>query len=282
VRRFLGIDLAWGEGSEEKRANKSGVVALESSGRITDAGWTTGLDETLDWVQDQADNDTLLFVDAPLVINNATGPRLADRETGRHFGRWWVSANSVNLNSPRRAGVHLRERLTKLGWCYSDGREGPPASGRVISECYPYTTLVGVSELRYDDKRPQYKRAPKGVRAAEAWPLRMAACDELIRRLSRLASCDPPLDLSSHAATRRLVEEPSPKGWRDYKPREDLLDAAICAWTAAYWSRYGLDRCLVLGAAEGRDDTPAAATIIAPARPEQRNPLLRVLSRPSA
>lgn len=270
--RYLGVDLAWGEGSEARPANRSGVVALEASGRISDAGWTIGLEATIGWIQQRAADDTMLFVDAPLVITNATGQRLADRETGQRYGRWWVSANSVNLNSPRKAGVNLRERLEALGWIYSDGRGGPPSSGRILSECYPYTSIVGVPELGYDDKRPPYKRAPKGMPAAEAWPIRTAACDELIRRVDGLAEFSPPVDINSHAETRRLVEESSPARWRDYKPREDLLDAVICAWSAAYWHYHGLKKSQVLGVPNQLTDNPLLATIIAPARPEQRPP----------
>lgn len=84
--RYLGVDLAWGEGSEAKPANRSGVVALEPSGTISDAGWTIGLEATVDWIQQHASDDQLLFVDAPLVITNASGPRLADRQTGQRYG----------------------------------------------------------------------------------------------------------------------------------------------------------------------------------------------------
>ena len=132
---YLGVDLAWGEGSEAKPANRSGVVALEPDGAISDAGWTISLEATIDWIQQYAADDALLFVDAPLVVSNAAGPRLADRQTGQRYGRWWVSANSVNLNSPRQACVHLRERFEALGWRYSDGRGGPPSGGQVLSEC---------------------------------------------------------------------------------------------------------------------------------------------------
>jgi predicted RNase H-like nuclease len=267
--RYLGVDLAWGEGSEAKAANRSGVVALEPDGMIRNAGWMIGLEPTIDWIQQHADEDALLFVDAPLVITNLTGPRLADRQTGQGYGGWWVSANSVNLKSPRQAGVHLRERLESLGWRYSDGRNGPPSHGRDVSECYPYTAIVGVPELGYDDKRPAYKRASKGMPAAEAWPIRTAACDGLIRRIAQLARFDPPVDISSHPETKRLIDDPSPARWRDYKLREDLLDAVICAWTAAYWRRHGLERSQVLGVPQHPTDDPLA-TIIAPARPEQR------------
>jgi len=268
--RFLGLDLAWGEGSQAKAANQSGVVALDATGVILDAGWTIGLDATIDWIQRTASSDTVLFVDAPLVITNESGQRLAERHTGQRYGRWWVSANSSNLKSPRKAGVHLRERIERLGWSYSDGVTGPPVAGRVVSECYPYTTLVGVPQLGYDERRPQYKRASRGVPAAKAWPIRVAACDELIRRIAQLVHFDPPMDICSHPATCALLDDPSPANWRGYKPREDLLDAAICAWTAAYWFRHGPDRCQVLGLPPEAGEPPPWATIIAPTRPEQR------------
>jgi predicted RNase H-like nuclease len=210
----------------------------------------------------------LLFVDAPLVITNATGPRLADRQAGQRYGRWGVSANSTNLSSRHQAGLRLREQLERAGWHYSDGRGGPARHGRVLSECYPYTAIVGVPELGYE-RRPPYKRASKGVRAAQAWPIRTAACDDLVRRLAKLAGFDPPLDIASHHETKRLLE-PSPPRKREYKQREDLLDAVICAWTAAYWHRYGLDRNQVLGLPELPEGTGPCGTIIAPARPEQR------------
>lgn len=123
--------------------------------------------------------------------------------------------------------------------------------------CYPYTTLVGTAELGYatDGQRPRYKRKPKSLLVAQWRPQRAAACDELIRRLTRLASADPPLHLDSHPVTHQLTEEPSPEVDVDYKHREDLIDAAICAWTAAPWNRHALDRCQILGpaaAATGR------------------------------
>ena len=151
-----------------------------------------------------------------------------------------------------------------------DGLDGPPARGRVVSECYPYTTIVGAFEFGYDDRRPPYKRAPKGRKATEAWALRTSACDELIRRVAVLIDSDIPIDLASHSATATLADVPSPPIAAQYKKREDLLDASICAWTAALWHRFGEERCQVLGV-DG--DLPAQrpiASIIAPARPEQR------------
>ncbi|HUP22974.1 MAG TPA: DUF429 domain-containing protein [Thermoanaerobaculia bacterium] len=268
--RFLGIDLAWGEGSAEKQAAETGVAAVDETGQVVAAGWTRGIAETLAWVADEAREDALLFVDAPLIVDNASGQRLCERHTGQRYGRWQVSANTTNLLSRWLGGVSLRRELEARGWRYSDGRAGPPAGGRVLSECYPYTTLVGVAELEYDVERPRYKRSPKRMPAATWKRLRAAACDDLIARLARLVNGDPPLDLSSHPETLRLLDEPSPLDRGRYKHREDLLDAVISAWTAAFWQRHGHARCQILGAPDGVSPAMPLATIIAPARPEQR------------
>lgn len=62
------------------------------------------------------------------------------------------------------------------------------------------------------------------------------------------------------------MEDPSPLADRPYKSREDLLDAAICAWTAAYWRRHSRSRCAVLGADDPFDQEDLRRTIIAPCR----------------
>ena len=254
----------------KRPANRSGVVALDPDGRITDAGWTIGLQQTCGWIQQHATNSTHVFIDAPLVVPNATGMRECEREVGQRYGAFKVAANATNQSSERLAGTRLRIALEVDGWRYEDGAGGPIKHGRVFSECYPYTTIVGAEELGYEVERPPYKRLKKGLSAAEAWPLKWAACDQLISRVARLTDCVPPLDLRSHPTTRALIDEPSPRKESDYKQREDLLDAALCAWTAALWHRYGLVRCQVLGANSEPDPSGQRATIIAPARESQR------------
>ncbi len=265
----IGIDLAWAEKAGGK-TNESGIVMLDPAGKVVAAGWTVGIDETVAWLDYHVLSDALLFVDAPLVVNNDNGQRLCEKQVGQRYGRWQVSANSTNSRSPRLAGVDLLDRLRAYGWMYHDGIGGPPVNpGRFVSECYPYTAIVGACELGYKNERPRYKRKPRNMSTKDFHPLRAAECDELIRRVALLKNADPPMDICTHPETRSLVEERSPSANKDYKHREDLLDAALCTWTAALWSRWGENRCQVLGC----DDTPAngaRATIIAPARPEQR------------
>lgn len=165
-------------------------------------------------------------------------------------------------------------QLEKARWTYDSGVDGPAVAGRAVSECYPYTALVGAAELGYDRERPKYKRKPPTLTVAQWRRERARNCDELIRRLDGLRTAEPPLDLRSHPTTFKLIDEASPFDDRAYKHREDLLDAALAAWTALLWVRKGLDRCQVLGAGEASPERRRVPTIIAPARPEQRRPVV--------
>ena len=78
-----------------------------------------------------------------------------------------------------------------------------------------------------------------------------------------------PLRLDSHPVSAALLDEPSPLVDRAYKHREDLLDALVCAWTAAMRARTP-ERLQVLGVDTEPDDLGRRATLISPARPEQR------------
>ena len=278
--RVIGIDLAWGEGSSRRPANETGLVAVERTGRVVDAGWVIGLVETVRWINQCASQDTMLMVDAPLVVSNVAGQRLCERQVGQRYGRWKVSANSTNMSSARLAGTELLRLLAPMGWRYHDGCDGtPPSSGCHVAEVYPYTTLVGAVELGYDVERPVYKRRPTSIPLGDFRASRAATCDDLIGRLRTLRDADPPIDLMSHPVTRTLADEGSPIRDRLYKHREDLIDAVICAWTGLLWLEHGPSRCQVLGV--GDRDAPLA-TIIAPARPAQRRPGSPADQRPTA
>jgi predicted RNase H-like nuclease len=203
------------------------------------------------------------------VVANETGQRLCETQVGQRYGRWKVSANTTNLHSPRLAGVQFLRLAEPSAWRYSDGSGGPPDCGRFVSETYPYTTLVGAAELGYDTERPRYKRKPPHLPATQWRAERAATCDTLIERLGRLAEADPPLLLQSHPVTKDLTGQPSPVSDAAYKHREDLIDALLSAWTASLWARHGFDRCQVLGL-PATPTSGQAATIIVPARPEQR------------
>jgi predicted RNase H-like nuclease len=181
---------------------------------------------------------------------------------------WKVAANSSNLGKSDLAGVLLRQRLEELSVRYVDGLTAHDATTTEMFECYPYTTIVGTGELGYD-VRPQYKRPNKRMPTSERAGHRAAECDELIRRMARLRTAAVPMDLASHPVTAQLLTTPSPLAGREYKHREDLIDAALAAWTAALWATTP-DRIQVLGATAEPDAEARRPTIVAPAKAEQR------------
>jgi predicted RNase H-like nuclease len=275
--RFVGVDLAWAEGSERRPANETGLCEIDATGRILRAGWARGIDAVAAWVLDADDGaGAAIAVDAPLVVPNATGMRESEKLVGRAYGRWKVSANASNQALGWLGGLTLRDRLEAAGFVVSSTPPERASEARVMFECYPYTTLVGVEELGYDVERPRYKRLDRSLAPTEARAARAVATDELVRRLSGLESADPPLLFDSHPLTRQLLETPAPLAGPAHKHREDLVDAVICAWTASFWWRHGLARVQVLGEVplEGEPQDPAGrpATIVAPARPSQRLP----------
>ena len=93
--RLLGVDLAWGQGRPGIAPNETGVVAADPDGTIVDAGWTRGVAETAAWMARWATADAIAMVDAPLVVTNPIGMRECEKEIGRRYGRWKVSAERV-------------------------------------------------------------------------------------------------------------------------------------------------------------------------------------------
>jgi predicted RNase H-like nuclease len=113
VERFLGVDLAWGEGRDGGVVNETGLVCLDRSGQVLAAGWARGVVDTLVWIQAAAgEGAALLFVDASLVVDNPSGQRECERQVGQRYGRWQVGANSTNQASRHRAGL-------RCGSCWS-------------------------------------------------------------------------------------------------------------------------------------------------------------------
>ena len=273
---YLGVDLAWGLGSDRKPANETGLVAMDDAGTITDAGWARGVDAVTDWIAGHLGPRTLVAVDASLVVTNPTGIREAERQVGQRYGRWKVAANPTNKASAASAGARLLDRLTELGVGYvSSTAAMRERTGPTAFECYPYTTLVGVEELGYDEERPRYKRLDLKLPAAVARQRRAEAFDDLVHRL-RTTPLDPPLLLDSHPLTAGLAD-PSVLHGPTHKHREDLLDGALCAWTAAFWERHGDERVQVLGGDPGLpsdppDEAGRRPVVVAPARGSQRRP----------
>ncbi|MWJ41619.1 DUF429 domain-containing protein [Clavibacter michiganensis subsp. michiganensis] len=274
MRRFLGIDLAWAEGTATRPARETGLACIDAAGRVLDLATGRGIDEVVDWIARWDVPGAVAAVDGPLVVANATGSRLAEKEVASRYGRLGISAYPSNTGRPAQGAVALRRRLEDAGWEYDDGSASArDADARTMIECYPYTTLVGAPELGFDAMKPRYKRLAPLLATADRRRHRAAEFRMVLDAVAGLADADPPLDVSTHPRAAALVADGPAIVERQHKHLEDLLDGLICAWTAAYWARHGLARSQVLGATDPVvDERGRRGTIVAPARPHQRPP----------
>ncbi len=272
MRRFLGIDLAWAEGTATRPARETGLACIDAAGRVLDLATGRGIDEVVDWIARWDGPGAVAAVDGPLVVANATGSRLAEKEVASRYGRLGGSAYPSNTGRPAQGAVALRRRLEDAGWEYDDGSASArDADARTMIECYPYTTLVGAPELGFDAMKPRYKRLAPLLATADRRPHRAAEFRLVLDAVAGLADADPPLDVSTHPRAAALVAAGPAIVERQHKHLEDLLAGLICAWTAAYWARHGLARSQVLGATDPVvDERGRRGTIVAPARPHQR------------
>ena len=75
MTRYIGVDLAWGEGTSSKAAKETGLLLLSLTGEVLDAGWARGIDAVVEWLMATARLGDVIAVDAPLVVSNASGMR---------------------------------------------------------------------------------------------------------------------------------------------------------------------------------------------------------------
>ncbi|OGF11797.1 MAG: hypothetical protein A2W00_15030 [Candidatus Eisenbacteria bacterium RBG_16_71_46] len=221
---FIGIDLAWsprhGSGLAVLRPGRAGlsVAALETRVEVG---------EIVAFVREHALASTVVMVDAPLVVPNRTGMRDCDRETHRRFGARQAGAYPVNrvllarYNRGRPRGEELAEALVSCGFeAEPDALPAPPLhKGRWLFECYPHPAQVVLFRLA---RTLKYKRKRQGRARASAEFRRFLG---LVGGLRGPAIALTPGVLRTVDATRAVG--------REYKRREDMLDALFCAYLAA-------------------------------------------------
>jgi predicted RNase H-like nuclease len=234
----LGVDLAWTE------RNGSGACALDADGRVVDERILGADDEILDWVRDLASDSAVLAVDAPLVVPNETGRRPCESELSREYGSRWAATHSSNrqllLNRHGAIrGEDLARELRRSGFgnLWSQTR-------CTLLEVYPHPAIIEAFGLPH---RLAYKKGRIAERRAG-----LRRLDALILSLDR---ADPPLIGPPVEITDAMTGV-------ELKAIEDLLDARICAWVAAVWSRYGDTGVRVFGdATSGHIAVPIGSVV---------------------
>lgn len=227
MMKFIGVDLGWS-------SNPSGLCCLELQGEtlaLVDLRRENTFDDILRWIDQQVpDPDAaMIAIDAPILIPNQTGMRSPDRLAHKLFGRYHAGCYPANLGLPFATrtisfGLSLEERK------FQHAPEITPQTlGRYQIEVFPHPAMIHLFGL---ERIIKYKKGTVSDRRAGLTKLRQHILEDL-------PQLKPKLDLQN------LPEIPL-KG-TEMKALEDQLDSLICAYVAAHWWYWGLEKNLVLG-----------------------------------
>lgn len=189
----------------------------------------------------------MIAVDAPTLIPNATGMRIPDKLTHKYFGRYHAGCYPANLALAfAQRTVSFGLQMEARGFAHAPAIE-PQRVGRYQIEVFPHPAMVHLFRL---DRILKYKKGRLLERRSELMKLY-----RYIREI--LPALTPSLNFSAFSASpeaktsrqclANLIFSEFPSTGTALKDLEDRLDALICAYVAAHWWYWGLERNLVLG-----------------------------------
>ena len=230
--KFIGIDLGW-------RSQPSGLCCLEwidGQLQLLDLNRKDAIADILTWIDQsvQPDEPAIIAVDAPTLIPNATGSRLADKLSHKYFGKYHAGCYPANQNLPfAERTINFGLELESRGFAHAPTIE-PQKLSRYQIEVFPHPAIVNLFNL---ERILKYKKGTLSQRRLELIKLQNYLLDIL-------PSFSPPL-----RPLRLCGSFPSeiPTTGAALKATEDKLDSLICAYVAAYWWYWGEERNLVLG-----------------------------------
>jgi predicted RNase H-like nuclease len=230
--KLIGVDFGWSSGA-------SGLCCLAWQGNTLEVMELTTILEIKDilgWIDRQTGNNApaLIAIDAPTIINNPTGMRLADKLTHKHFGRYHAGCYPANLGlkfAPRTTG--FSQSLLARNFQHAPKIE-PQQLGRYQIEVFPHPATINLFGLA---RILKYKKGRLADRSKELTKLRGYITDILPK-------LEPVLSLSSLNYLPVIATQQTGK---ELKAIEDQLDSLLCAYIAAYWWYWGITKNMVLG-----------------------------------
>jgi pyridoxamine 5'-phosphate oxidase len=226
--RFLGIDFGW-------EGKPSGLACLDwdnGSLHLRDLRIGVDLTKVLAWVDEKTQDDVVVGVDAPLVIPNASGMRDADKLAHTFFGKYHAGAYPASQERAYwKRTTGLSNELSARGYDHGAAMLARQ-TGRFQIEVHPHAATVQFNAL---DRIVKYKRGTLAQRRAGLERLRSL----MLARFPKLIPHFDPEDLPA-----------IPERGTELKALEDQLDAITCAYVAAHWWFWGLEKNQVLGDAQ--------------------------------
>jgi predicted RNase H-like nuclease len=233
--KFLGIDFGWSSG-------ESGLCCLEwqeETLEVLEICRHFAIEDILAWVDRHTSlsEPALVAVDAPTLIPNATGMRMADKLTHKYFGKYHAGCYPANLNSRfAQRTIALGLALEARGFVHADVIN-PQQLGRYQIEVFPHPAMIHLFSL---DRILKYKKGRLAERRLELIKLQ-TYIQEILPNL------EPALTFKKQHQFQELFGDLSRLNGSQFKAIEDQLDAVMCAYIGAYWWYWGLARNLVLG-----------------------------------
>lgn len=174
------------------------------------------------YIEQHATAVTIVAVDAPLIISNASGQRECERLVSVRYGARHGSCHTTNITRyPDADSVRLATHLKERGFTHVAA-----SSERILLEVYPHAALLTLFRL---PRILKYKKGPVGKRCQ--------GLTELQDHLRCLTKREPRLILSSTFDSLMSISASSLRGTAR-KSFEDSLDSVVCAYIAFhhwYW-----------------------------------------------
>lgn len=234
---FIGIDLAW-----KSDRNPTGAAVLRgnrSGAKLETLSTLRSHQAVLDFVRANTRENTVLAIDAPLIIVNETGQRVCETAVGKRYGKHDASCHTSNLKRYKDASsVTLTTSLLADGFVHvrkdHEGREGC-----IVAEVYPHAAMVALFGLEQIIK---YKKGPIATRRL--------GLKEMRTKLEGLTKAKPQI-LRTDTLRDLLKTDLEVLSGRALKNYEDILDAVFCAYLAFYFWYWGWKRNELFGDLEG-------------------------------
>lgn len=222
---YIGIDLAWGS------KNPTGLAVLDAEGALVHLATVHTDEEIRESLAAYADGPCLAGIDAPLIVTNPTGSRVAEQELNADFRGFEAGAHPSNTGKPEFANGTRGARVARML-----GLDMNPASGRArrAIEVYPHPATVVLFGLT---KTLKYKAKPG--RTLDSMRSELLTLMGHIERVVRTDQTWQALRARVETATRKV----------DLRHAEDQVDAVVCAYVALFADRFP-ERVTIYGSFE--------------------------------